>query len=536
MSEFAGPDCLDRLLGVDEQSGLVAKVGQQPFSVVLLDEIEKAHSAVFDLLLQVLGEARLTDRGGRMADFRNTVILMTSNLGVNTFRRPSGFGTDVRTALHDHLRGEVQRFFRPELVGRLDEIVAFEPLGAEAIRRITDRELAKVRRRQGFHGREIGLDLADDVPDWLAERGVDLRYGARPLKRTLEHHLIAPIARTLSGRSHAPRSLRVSTGKASLRVRPSEDPSDQAARDEALAPALGTLGDLRFALRRWSEVRAFRQAFHQVRLVDRLSATRIFWRDEEAARTRLAVVEDARQLVEAHAKLTGEVEALEDLLLEAWAGLVPPRSDDDREALLEEADAAKAALRDLEWAIAGQGLPVRDKATVWFEIPKGSPHGVRSIEPLVLAYHALGVRMKWAMRPAFQRGSRWTEVEDELDLDGWTQFLRTPPHTRARLRLRVTGPHAATVLLPEGGVHGLDVHGEIGDVCVWVRGDHARPGYDTGDMATTRQRTVDLGRAYVRDHQLRRKRGLGRLTEVLARLVRERMLRRMLGTDAERMP
>ncbi|MCA9567356.1 MAG: ATP-dependent Clp protease ATP-binding subunit, partial [Myxococcales bacterium] len=166
MSELSGPDCVARLL--DPSAGLVAAVRRRPFSVVLLDEIEKAHPAVFDLLLQVLGEARLSDANGTVADFRNTVVLLTSNLGIGTFRRPTGFGGDPGAALQQHVLAEVERFFRPELFNRIDQVVPFASLGADAIGHIAHREVAGVARRPGLRTRGVALEVDPAAVAWLA--------------------------------------------------------------------------------------------------------------------------------------------------------------------------------------------------------------------------------------------------------------------------------------------------------------------------------------------------------------------------------
>ncbi|MEQ1566810.1 MAG: AAA family ATPase, partial [Myxococcota bacterium] len=543
MSEFAGSDALDRLIGHGPSHGLVGRVAQSPFAVVLLDEVEKAHPAVFDLLLQVLGEARLSDRAGRVADFRNTIVLMTSNLGVGTFRRPTGFGADPQAALRDHLLGEVRRFFRPELVGRLDEVVAFAPLGAEPVAALTQRELDGVRKREGFVGRGIGLQLEPGVPEWLAARGVDLRYGARPLKRAVERELVAPIARALSERPEPPRGVVVSCGEAGLVARPTGDASVATPRDEGLRAALDQLAHLRYGLRRWATVPPFRAAAHHLRLVDRLADTGAFWRDEEAARARLSSVVPGRAVTEAHAALVDQVEALEDLALEAWAGW--GASSDDLEA---EIAAAARAFDDLEWAIAGLDRDVRDEVTLWFF---GTGQDTYWMEGLVVAYAKIAFGRGWSVHLAARRAHD-PEVVENIDrswLDAEPHCWNSAPgpladedalrkHLRARLsghkvlELRITGRHAATMLAGEEGVHAVDGPSGPRDlrVAVALRADESmvdrirrlRPPY-----AVTRQRQVLVKSDRLRDYVLGRQSGIGRLEERLAALLRDRMLARL---------
>src|SRR5262249_21768909 len=148
-------------------------VRRQPFCVVLLDEIEKAHPAVFDALLGVLGEGRLTDAEGRFTDFRNAVVVMTSNLGSDTLRARVGFGRgsdgeQERDEVRRHYLSEVEKFFRPELFNRIDDVVVFSPLDAGAIRSIVSREVALVARREGFRRHEVTLEISEQALSLLA--------------------------------------------------------------------------------------------------------------------------------------------------------------------------------------------------------------------------------------------------------------------------------------------------------------------------------------------------------------------------------
>ena len=199
MSEYVDRLSVDRLIGgsLATEGLLTAKIREQPFSVVLLDEFEKAHASFFDLLLQVLGEGRLTDGAGRVASFANAIILMTSNLGVDSFGRASpGFGAaDDRLAQSErHFVDRVQEFVRPEFFNRIDRIVPFAPLDRTTIRAIARRELDKVRSRDGIRHRRLALEVDPAVVDFLAERGYEPRYGARPLQRALDRGLVARLA------------------------------------------------------------------------------------------------------------------------------------------------------------------------------------------------------------------------------------------------------------------------------------------------------------------------------------------------------
>ncbi|MCA9554571.1 MAG: ATP-dependent Clp protease ATP-binding subunit [Myxococcales bacterium] len=193
MSEYALPGSAQRLLMAEAGAGgqsLAQRVRQQPLAVVLLDEIEKAHSEVFDLLLGLLGEGRMTDSQGRQVDFRMVVFVMTSNLGV-TDRAPLGFGEQNGAA---GFLGSVRDHFRPELFARLDHVVPFAPLLPHHIERVVDLLVAEVATRPGLARREVKLHVTPHARSRLAELGYDPRRGARPLKRVIEEQVVTPLA------------------------------------------------------------------------------------------------------------------------------------------------------------------------------------------------------------------------------------------------------------------------------------------------------------------------------------------------------
>ncbi|HET6582848.1 MAG TPA: AAA family ATPase, partial [Nannocystaceae bacterium] len=209
MSEYADPFAAERLIrGNDRGDGeLTRKVRQQPFCVVLLDEIEKAHPAVFDLLLQVCGEGRLTDARGQTTSFHNAIVIMTSNLGAAhrpRARSGAGFaaGTSAETdadAERRYYLEQVDRHFRPEFVNRLDRVIPFTALGREEIASVAEVSLARIRERAGFVQRGLQLHVTDAARARVAELGYSPIYGARALRRHLEDGLVAPIARLVSG-------------------------------------------------------------------------------------------------------------------------------------------------------------------------------------------------------------------------------------------------------------------------------------------------------------------------------------------------
>jgi ATP-dependent Clp protease ATP-binding subunit ClpA len=200
MSEFQTSGAVARLVGTawETEGLLTAKIREQPFCVLLLDEFEKADASFFDLLLQVLGEGRLTDSAGRLADFSNAIVVMTSNLGAGSFGAgPFGLARgrgDAGNEAGAHFTEEVQRFLRPELFNRIDRIVPFLPLDQETIGAIARREIELISRRDGVRGREMRLEISPGAIGHLAKKGYDPLYGVRPLKRRIEQDLLAPLA------------------------------------------------------------------------------------------------------------------------------------------------------------------------------------------------------------------------------------------------------------------------------------------------------------------------------------------------------
>jgi ATP-dependent Clp protease ATP-binding subunit ClpC len=199
MSEFMDAWAADRLIrGSEQGEGLLTRrVRQQPFCVLLLDEIEKAHSAVFDLLLQVCGEGRLTDSRGRTAWFHNALIIMTSNLGAAHRRSPLGIGATATDDTGYYLR-EVHRHFRPELVNRIDQIIPFHSLTGEQVSEVARLGVEKLRQRRGLLQRGITLDIPPEATAALASSGYQEAYGARAMRRQLDQQLVVPVARVLS--------------------------------------------------------------------------------------------------------------------------------------------------------------------------------------------------------------------------------------------------------------------------------------------------------------------------------------------------
>ena len=207
MSEFMEKHSVARLIGAppgyvgyEEGGYLTEAVRRRPYAVILLDEVEKAHPDVFNVLLQVLDDGRLTDGQGRTVDFRNTVVIMTSNLGSQVIQEHAGEKNYVR--MKSAVLDIVQQNFRPEFVNRIDDIVVFHPLGTEQIRAIVDIQLGQLRKRLVERGLDLALD--DKARDLLGEAGFDPVYGARPLKRAIQQQIENPLAQQLLQGRYAP--------------------------------------------------------------------------------------------------------------------------------------------------------------------------------------------------------------------------------------------------------------------------------------------------------------------------------------------
>ena len=194
MSEYMEKHSVSRLIGAppgyvgyDEGGQLTETIRRRPYSVILLDEIEKAHADVFNVLLQVMDDGRLTDGQGRSVDFSNTVLIMTSNLGSQHIE-PSSSDDEV----HQQVMAVVRSHFRPEFLNRVDEVIVFHRLTRDDLRAIVDIQLAHVQDRLAT--RRIRLTLTDAAKDWLAEEGHDPAYGARPLKRLIQTEIADKLA------------------------------------------------------------------------------------------------------------------------------------------------------------------------------------------------------------------------------------------------------------------------------------------------------------------------------------------------------
>jgi ATP-dependent Clp protease ATP-binding subunit ClpC len=208
MSEYMEKHTVSRLVGAppgyvgyEEGGQLTEKIRRRPYAVVLLDEVEKAHPDVYNMLLQIMEEGRLTDSFGRKVDFKNCIVIMTSNIGSDLIKGGSSFGFGKREEVQDYekirssLMSEVEKFFRPEFINRLDDTVVFRPLLKEDLYHIIDMELAKVTERLRY--KKMDMTLGPKAKDFLIDKGYNPDFGARPLRRAISTYIEDALAESL---------------------------------------------------------------------------------------------------------------------------------------------------------------------------------------------------------------------------------------------------------------------------------------------------------------------------------------------------
>ena len=218
MSEYMEKHSVSRLvgsppgyIGYDEGGQLTEAVRRKPYSVVLLDEIEKAHPDVFNILLQILEDGKLTDSQGRKVDFRNTIVIMTSNIGAASISKNQTLGFSIGDEsglsyedMKDRVMGELKRVFRPELLNRIDEVIVFHKLAKDEIMLIVDLILKRLREQMALH--ETSIELTEAAKEMLVDKGYDPAMGARPLRRAIQKHIEDPLADFVLGAELTPGS------------------------------------------------------------------------------------------------------------------------------------------------------------------------------------------------------------------------------------------------------------------------------------------------------------------------------------------
>ncbi len=240
MSEFMEKHNVSRLVGAppgyvgyEEGGQLTERIRRRPYAVLLLDEIEKAHPDVSNILLQIMDEGRLTDSFGRAVDFKNVIMIMTSNIGADLIKNQSGFGFGKKSAeanyekMKDILQKEVERHFRPEFLNRVDDTIVFHALTRENLQTIVDYELAKVFKRLTEHG--LKLELSERAREFLIDKGFNPEFGARPLRRAIEHYIEDPLSEAvLAGKFKGKKLIKIDVqDEDHLRLEGEETPAPQ---------------------------------------------------------------------------------------------------------------------------------------------------------------------------------------------------------------------------------------------------------------------------------------------------------------------
>jgi ATP-dependent Clp protease ATP-binding subunit ClpC len=255
MSEYMEKHNVSRLIGAppgyvgyEEGGQLTERIRRRPYAVVLLDEIEKAHPDVFNMLLQIMEEGHLTDSFGRRVDFKNVVLIMTSNIGADRITNQSSFGFEKRDEevgyekMKETLKGELERYFRPEFLNRVDEVVVFHKLTRNDLTGIVVLEVSKISKRLKEHG--FTLELTDGAKEFLIDKGTDEKFGARPLRRAIGHLIEDPLSEGIlrgeyAGRTHITADVQEEEGKKKLIFRAEKEPTKAEPAAAAAAEAGG---------------------------------------------------------------------------------------------------------------------------------------------------------------------------------------------------------------------------------------------------------------------------------------------------------
>lgn len=379
MGEFTSSDAVARLVGTkwsrDEEGELTGRVREQPFSVVLLDELEKANRSVYDVLLSVLGEGRLTDAGGRSADFRNAIIVMTSNLGADSSQtRVVGFNeadaASEAERLREHFVEQAQKYFKPEFYNRIDRVIAFRPLDRDTVRRIARRELGRLLDRQGIVSRQLLVEIDDAVVEAMAQTGFDPKYGARPLKRQIERSVIQPLARLIVEKRPGPGdliSLRMDGDTVNVELRKvAAAPRSKARAERASSPS-----DSAPAVRRIGSLHQAVASDELAELVERLRAERSqlvdrtnqpsFWDDSDLAKETLTRLYQIERVIERFDALFNRTSGLVELARQLDNNRDRGRQGELRQAVSEVEEEISVVRLELAGALMG---PEQGAATV----------------------------------------------------------------------------------------------------------------------------------------------------------------------------
>lgn len=539
MSEYSNPAAVSRLTGAlgPDEGELTKRLRETPFSVVLFDEIEKADPGFFDLLLQILGDGRLTDAKGRVGSFRHAVVIMTSNLGAVASRQ-GGLGfAEASLGGDEHYRAAVEDHFRPELLNRIDAVVPFDALSEEVIRAITDREVERFLRRDGLVRNELSVAMDEATRGWLASIGFDPAMGARPLKRAIEDRLALPVADALCRRTRLKgRSLTIAREAGRLKVELGPAPASGDERRRPLAELARRASDQRrtlWLIEEGRKVTAMRNRFF------------ILNRNRERYQKRLARGRSAGVFPHQEAQELARIEGW----LERFRGVMRDTEELEEVAIhaLLSAEGAEAA-EDLDPIYEAQRLANRSCLLTLLGFAARRPDraflsvrgGAWAIE-LAEAYAGLALLRGFKVK-VFERHS-WEASPDEGELRPRTRFIKTrsvasvgavEPARQGLLcvGLELRGEHAYAMFSGEGGVHDrsdgkrnsaaslivLDSKPADEDERAWSSGAGGERRSFDARQGLVKDRVVGAHRAYTRS-------SLGR---VIGELLDENLDRRLL--------
>ncbi len=428
MSELSSPMSVGRLIGdsTHAEGLLTSAVRAQPFSLVLLDEFEKAHRSVFDLLLQVLGEGRLTDGRGRVADFRNCIVMMTSNLGVESFRAmPLGLAdTNQEQRYHDHFKKQVRDFLRPEMFNRIDRILSYAPLSSQTIRRIAEMQLGDVQRLDGWKSQGNQFAFTAAVTEFLSGQGYQPQFGARPLQREIGRNVLVPLSRAICDHGRNRRidvELDVSEKengekRVVIDARAAQKPGD--GQEDDLDRLIDTVTSLRRrgqALQRCSAVTRLRNRYTSARRSVRRELAREKDRDKRNAirqGIRASHCRDLRRRISAVEKLTRDSARGESALLCRVSADAPI----DFQSIRQSSGQLKERLWEMLCELQSEGQIRHQRATLVLMGPK-----LELAESLLLGYQRVAQTQQWklqvhALLPRDEGGAK----DRVIDAPGWS--------------------------------------------------------------------------------------------------------------------
>jgi len=444
LSEFKDYHAFELLLGSprrkDSPARLLDPVRAQPFQVVLFDELEKAHPNLWDLILPLLDEGRMSAPDGDAVDFRNTIVIATSNVGAQESNRSVGFGERGGDEREGRIRQALETSFRPEFLNRFQHIVVFHSLSLLELRTVARFELARVLQREGIVAPGLTVDVDDAALDLVIRQGVDARYGARALKREIQKRLVLPLAMTLMEQAVAPGAiLRINVRDGAIRVRVLETEASRAHRASFLpTPRVEPRAIDREALREQLKQAegSFDGLMELVQLpaaLDRrgelLSAREVpgFWRDAARASANDRELEVASDLID-------RVEALEERIAGARDALEKGASRRALESAAQEVRALEEALRSARRELVVLGAAGRVDALMECRVVGTSGPEMR--DRLAAMY------VEWAKHRGYTV-TWWRDPRD--DEESWL--------------LGVRGPYAFGLLRGEAGLHRLRLAG-----------------------------------------------------------------------------